>query len=263
MIEVKNIGFSIGSKSIIKDISFEIKPGEFCSIVGANGAGKSTLLKVLTKEYTPSEGEIIFNGIPLQKLKPADLAKKRSVLAQQNHIDLNFKVKDIVLMGRYPFYDTSPTRADWNIVESCLCKVGIIDFANRDYPTLSGGEQQRVQLARTLAQIWNVPSSYLFLDEPTTGMDLKHQFETFQIAKELSRNGYGVLAVVHDLNLACQYSDKVVVLKNGKILTMGSAESTLTADTIREAFDMPVSIFKPYPEHGPVILPIITEKLTS
>jgi iron complex transport system ATP-binding protein len=152
----------------------------------------------------------------LKKYKLKELARKRAVLAQQNTITLSFTTREIVLMGRYPFYDTEPQQRDLAIVDLCLKKVGIAGLKDRLYPTLSGGEQQRVQLARTLAQIWETENGLLLLDEPTTGMDLLHQFETFQLAKEMTSRGFGVVAVVHDLNQALQYADQVLMLKKGR-----------------------------------------------
>lgn len=154
MIEASNVHFGVKNRSLVKDINFQARTGEFWAIVGANGAGKSTLMKLLSREHTPTSGTISFHGKDLKKYKLKELAQRRAVLAQQNSITLAFTVQEIVQMGRYPFYDSQPTQRDLAIVDHCLQKVGIACLKNRLFPTLSGGEQQRVQLARTLAQVW-------------------------------------------------------------------------------------------------------------
>lgn len=255
MIEASNLHFGVINKSLLHDINFKAKTGEFWAIVGANGAGKSTLMKVLSKEITPTAGTVSFHGKDLRKYNLKELAQKRAVLAQQNVITLAFSVQEIVLMGRYPFYDSKPSQKDLAIVDHCLQKVGIAHFRDREYPTLSGGEQQRVQLARTLAQIWEVREGFILLDEPTSGMDLLHQYETFQLAREMTRKGYGVIAVVHDLNFALQYADQVLMLKKGKTFAIGTAHDVLTGENIREAFGVSVRIIQPDDTPFPVIIP--------
>jgi len=255
MIEASNIHFSVKTKPLLQNISFKAKTGEFWAIVGANGAGKSTLMKVLSKELTPVSGAVSFHGKDLKKYSLKELAQKRAVLAQQNVITLSFTVQEIVLMGRYPFYDSKPSQRDLAIVDHCLQKVGIAHFAGRIYPTLSGGEQQRVQLARTLAQVWEVKDGFILLDEPTSGMDLLHQYETFQLAREMAAKGYGVIAVVHDLNFALQYADQVLMLKKGKTYAIGNAHDVLTRENIKEAFGVAVRIIQPDDTAFPVIIP--------
>lgn len=258
MIEVHDIHFGVKGKTLVQNISFRAKEGEFWAIVGANGAGKSTLMKLLSKEHTPASGTIYLHGKDLKKYKLKELAQRRAILAQQNSITLSFTVQEIVLMGRYPFYDSQPKRRDLEIVDHCLQKVGIADFKNRLFPTLSGGEQQRVQLARTLAQVWEVKDGLILLDEPTTGMDLLHQYETFQLAKEMTGKGYGVIAVVHDLNLALQYADQVLMMKSGESFSIGKPEQVLNEDNIKSAFGLSVRIIQPDSTHFPIIVPDVT-----
>ncbi len=258
MIELNNIHFRVKSKELVRNINFKAATGEFWAIVGANGAGKSTLMKLLSREYVPTSGTILMHEKDLKKYKQKELAQKRAVLAQQNSITLSFAVHEIVLMGRYPFYDSRPTQLDLEIVDLCLEKVGIGHFKNRIFPTLSGGEQQRVQLARTLAQIWDVKNGYMFLDEPTTGMDLLHQYETFQLAREMTTKGYGVIAVVHDLNFALQYADNVLMMKDGEVFAVGAPGVVLTEDNIKSAFGLSVRIIQPDSTQFPIIVPDIT-----
>ena len=260
MIAVDKLGYEVNGRTLVNDISFEVAAGEFWAILGANGAGKSTLMKLLSREYTPSNGSIAFHGQALSKYKLKDLAKKRAVLAQQNNITLSFSAEEIVLMGRYPYYSADPSDHDLDIVDLCLRKAGVAHLKDRLYPTLSGGEQQRVQVARTLAQIWNVDKGLLLLDEPTTGMDLLHQYETFKLAKEMAGNGYGVIAVVHDLNHALQYADKVLVLKSGQVISKGEPEKALTEATIKSAFGLSVQIIQIENLPVPIIIPDFQQK---
>jgi iron complex transport system ATP-binding protein len=258
MIEVNSVDFSVKGRKLVDDVSFHANAGEFWAIVGANGAGKSTLMKLLSREHTPTSGLIRFHNQDLAKYKLSELARKRAVLAQQNSITLAFSVEEIVLMGRYPFYDSQPNDRDLAIVDHCLQKVGIAHFKNRSFPTLSGGEQQRVQLARTLAQIWEVDNGLILLDEPTTGMDLLHQYETFRLAREMTAKGYGVIAVVHDLNLALQYADQVLVMKQGKAFASGIPQKVLIPENIKECFGLSVHLVQPEQTHYPIIVPDIT-----
>ncbi|GGN09232.1 hemin import ATP-binding protein HmuV [Dyadobacter beijingensis] len=259
MIEVRNAGFEIRGRKLVDNVSFSVHPGEFWAIIGANGAGKSTLIKLLSAEQALTSGSVHFHGRDLRKYKLKELAKKRAVLSQQNNITLSFTSQEIVLMGRYPFYESDPTQRDLAIVDLCLKKVGIGHLKSRLYPTLSGGEQQRVQLARALAQAWEIENGLLLLDEPTTGMDLLHQYETFRLAKELSRKNFAVIAVIHDLNQALQYADHVLMLKSGRTHAIGTPENVLTEQSIHEAFGLPVQIIQhdltPYPVIVPHVAP--------
>ncbi|WP_353722933.1 heme ABC transporter ATP-binding protein [Dyadobacter sp. 676] len=260
MIEVRDAGFEIRGRKLLENVSFCAKPGEFWAIIGANGAGKSTLIKILSAELGTTSGTVQLHGRDLRRYKLKDLARRRAVLSQQNNITLSFTSHEIVLMGRYPFYDDAPAQRDLAIVDQCLKKVGIGHLRNRHYPALSGGEQQRVQLARVLAQVWEIENGLLLLDEPTTGMDLLHQYETFELAKELTRKNFAVIAVIHDLNQALQYADRVLMLKGGRIRAIGPPDSVLTAQAIHEAFGLPVQIIRfeamPYPVIVPHATPI-------
>lgn len=255
MIQAQNVHFGVKSKLLLEDVSFEANAGEFWAIVGANGAGKSTLMKLLSREIVPKSGEIRFQNKNLSAYKLKELARKRTILAQQNSISLGFSVGEIVMMGRYPFFDSSPTPHDCEIVKNCLRKVGILHFKDRLFPTLSGGEQQRVQLARALAQIWEVDQGLILLDEPTTGMDLLHQYETFRLAREMTAKGFCVIAVIHDLNQALQFADQMMILKSGRIMSMGTPKDVLTEANIQEAFGLAVRIIQAEETPFPIIVP--------
>ncbi|GAB2764790.1 heme ABC transporter ATP-binding protein [Rhabdobacter roseus] len=245
MIEVNNLSVSLGGKELLKNVSFRVRPGQFWAIVGPNGAGKSTLLKVLSRDLAPSGGEVLFNARPLAKYQNQELAQVRAVLSQHNQVSLPFKAEEIVMMGRYPYHEHEPTDADYAIVHRCLAKVEALHLADRLYPTLSGGEQQRVQLARTLAQIWEVPQGYLLLDEPTNGLDLKHQYQTLHLARELAGRGYGVVAVLHDLNMALHYADRLLLLSKGSTYAEGTPAEVLNPAAIEAVYGIAVQWVTP------------------
>ncbi|WP_419788548.1 ATP-binding cassette domain-containing protein [Mucilaginibacter sp. SP1R1] len=187
MLSVNNITFQVGQAKLLKDISFSIKPGEMVVILGANGAGKSTLLKLLAGTHKPATGTVLLHGQSLSSYTTAALALQRTVLNQQNVVSLPFLVKEIVMMGRYPHYKNVPSANDNDIVNTVMEATGVFKLAERSYPTLSGGEQQRVQLARALAQIWEAPNALLLMDEPVTGMDMLYQQQTLAILKSMAQ----------------------------------------------------------------------------
>ncbi|MEM7117545.1 MAG: heme ABC transporter ATP-binding protein [Chloroflexota bacterium] len=245
MLTANNLGFTVGRKAILQDVSVELAAGELLAVVGPNGAGKSTLLKLLTGDIRPSSGEVMLEKRPLSQWSRADLAKRRAVLLQQSHLTFAFSVLEVVLMGRIPHNSGVESDNDYAIAEEALDFVGLTDFADRVYPTLSGGEQQRVQLARILAQIWEPPAAghrYLLLDEPTASLDLAYQQQTLKIARRFAMEGTAVLAILHDLNLAAQFADRILMLKGGTITAVGTPAEVLTSQTIETVFDTPVHV---------------------
>lgn len=258
MIEASDVTFKVGSKTLLKNVSFKLRPGELCAITGANGAGKSTFLKVLCRELRHASGKIEINGRSINDYSSLEMAQIRSVLSQQNRVSLPFKVAEIVMMGRYPFFGRKPSSKDHSIVENCINRLEINHLADRLYPTLSGGEQQRVQIAKTLAQVWKTPNAYIFLDEPTTGLDLKHQYQLIQLANELANNGYGIVAVIHDLNVAMQHTDKVLLLNKGEVHAYGKPADVLTPQNIKETFGITVNVVNSIEGHGSLIIPQVT-----
>ncbi|WDF54252.1 heme ABC transporter ATP-binding protein [Mucilaginibacter sp. KACC 22063] len=242
MIKVNHVSYFAGKKEILSNVSFEVKQGKIMAIIGANGAGKSTLLKLLCNEMRPSSGKIQFNGKNLDDYPLKELARKRSVLTQHNTISLSFTVKEIVLMGRYPHFDGQPTEHDIQVVMEAMQATGITIMAGRTYETLSGGEQQRVQLARVIAQIQDVPNGWLLLDEPTNGLDLLHQQQLLTQARAMADRGYGVICILHDINLAAAYADQIMILKQGKVQALGRPQQVVTCENIHNAFGIRVQL---------------------
>ncbi|HWK58441.1 MAG TPA: heme ABC transporter ATP-binding protein [Parapedobacter sp.] len=255
MIAVKNIHYSAGQVKLLDDISFDVQPGELLAIIGANGAGKSTLLKLLCKEIRASAGTIYIREQPIDRYKIDHLAKFRAVLAQSNTLSISFKVHELVMMGRYPHFENNPTAIDLEIVRTVMEETGITSFADRDYNTLSGGEQQRVQLARVIAQIYDQPKGLLFLDEPTNGLDLLYQQQILVLARNLADRGYCVVSILHDINFASRYADNVLMLKKGKRIAFGRPKDVVTCENIHQAFNIRVRLLNDDEFKCPLVIP--------
>ena len=230
-LKAEHIELSFGGKKILKDVSLEVSGREFVGIIGPNGSGKSTLLKCIYRTLKPDSGEIFLDGRNLRTMNFRESARRLAVVAQHNYYNFEFTVNEVVLMGRSPHKKSleRETAEDYAIVRESLSAVGMLEFAGRNFSTLSGGEQQRVILARALAQ----RTPCLILDEPTNHLDITHQLQLLQIVK--SRKA-AVLSAIHDLNLAAMYCDRLYVLQGGKIAASGPPEEVLTPSFIREIY---------------------------
>lgn len=230
-IQTDSIQVSFGSKTILHDISLAIQDKEFVGIIGPNGSGKSTFLKCLYRVLQPSGGKIFFDGTELSSLSHRDTALKMAVVAQHSTVNFDFSVLEMVLMGRSPYKGLLDRDQldDYEIARHALAQVGLSDFESRNFNTLSGGEQQRVILARALAQ----RTECLVLDEPTNHLDIKYQLELMTIVKRLDAT---VVSAIHDLNLAAIYCDRIIALKEGHIVCSGTPQEVLTAETIRHIY---------------------------
>ena len=230
-IQTDAIQVSFGSKTILHDISLAIQDKEFVGIIGPNGSGKSTFLKCLYRVLQPSGGKIYFDGSELSSLSHRDTSLKMAVVAQHSTVNFDFSVLEMVLMGRSPYKGLLDRDQldDYEIARHALSEVGLSDFESRNFNTLSGGEQQRVILARALAQ----RTECLVLDEPTNHLDIKYQLELMTIVKRLDAT---VVSAIHDLNLAAIYCDRIIALKEGHIVCSGTPQEVLTAETIRHIY---------------------------
>ncbi|GAA4450382.1 heme ABC transporter ATP-binding protein [Rurimicrobium arvi] len=258
MITVKDLSYRVSAALNLKRLSFDIRPGGITAILGPNGAGKSTLIKLITGVLQADDGNIFLNHLPLTYWRNTDgLAQIAAVLHQQHTLQLPFTVKEIVMMGRYPHFKTRETEKDHRIVEEVMQQLGVHHLSARNVLTLSGGEQQRVHLARVLAQV-SGPSSgepkFLFMDEPSNNLDIVHQHTLLHIAGSFARKGNCVLVVLHDLNLALQYADNILLLQSGSIKASGHPETILSDDLLSEVYGFPLSIIRtPHCRH-PIIL---------
>lgn len=232
-----NISYSIKDKTILRNVSIDVKGNKFYSILGPNGCGKTTLLKTIYRILKPSFGEILLNNKNMEDIRLKDSAKEMAVVAQFNEINFDCNVEDMVMLGRTPHIGFMQTekQIDYDIVKDALRKVGMLDKSERSYLSLSGGEKQRVALARAIAQ----RPSLLLLDEPTNHLDIKYKIEILQIIKDLNIN---VLAVLHDIQLACKYSDYIYLMKGGEIKYEGNPKSTITKESMKDVYDIDCKI---------------------
>ncbi len=224
MLTAKNLHLQRGGRQILSGVSLELQPGDVTAILGPNGAGKTTLLRLLSGEWPADKGSVEMNGKPLQAIPISQLGKIRAYLHQESSLDFAFSVLEVVLLGRSPHMPGSERPLDYEIARACLHEVDLGDRESDLYTTLSGGEKQRVHLARVLAQI-NEPRitepRYLYLDEPTNNLDLAHQQTIYRVARNLASQGVAVCMVLHDLNQAIQTADKVIILEGGQVALSG------------------------------------------
>ena len=238
-ITAENIKMKIGDNEILKGVSIDSKNREFVGIIGPNGSGKSTLLKSIYRILKPNDGCIKLGDMDISKMSIKESAKKMAVVSQHNYYNFDFSVGEVVLMGRSPHKKSlEPDNSeDYDIVNESLEKVGMLGFKNRSFSTLSGGEQQRVILARALAQ----QTPCLILDEPTNHLDIKYQLSLLNIVKSLNLT---IISAIHDLNIASMYCDRLFVMKDGQIVASGTPQDILTKELIKEIYEIDVEIIK-------------------
>jgi iron complex transport system ATP-binding protein len=245
MLEARDITFKVGTRELLSGVSAAFESAKLHLIIGPNGAGKSTLIKVLARLLRPTSGEIEYEGQNVATSSEITLARKRAVLSQAIEVAFPLSVREVVMMGRYPHFGGSPGPADHKIVDDLIDFVDVSQFIDRNYQTLSGGERQRVNFARVLSQVW--PSEhqssdfprcrYLFLDEPLTFLDIHHQIDFMKKVREFSAAADTVtIGVVHDLNLAARFADRLYMLDSGRIVAAGTPDEVLTADNIKSTF---------------------------
>lgn len=238
MIKAQNIAVQATGKSILQKISCEITAGITC-VLGPNGAGKSTLLKCLSGGVIPDKGNVSLDNTPLNQWPAKDLAKRRAVLGQNLDIGFPFKAIDIVMMGRAPHIIGGETTYDLDLSDQALRAMDAFDLKNRIYTTLSGGEKQRIQIARVLVQIDftknDLSERYLFLDEPTSALDLRHQKALKMLLLDLKSKGLGILCVVHDINYACDLADQLFLMKSGALIEQ---VKYLTKNNLENIYDI-------------------------
>jgi iron complex transport system ATP-binding protein len=230
---VDQVTVEIEGKRLVDSVLFDLQPGEFLGLVGPNGSGKSSLLRTIYRVLKPIAGQVVHLGDDVWKLSARDAARRTAVVAQERMGEFDFTVRELVLMGRTPskgLLDGDST-ADHQIVADCLAEVGMAHCATRQFLSLSGGEKQRVLVARALAQ----QARFLVLDEPTNHLDIRHQLELLELVRRLRTT---TLAALHDLNLAARYCDRLVMLSGGRVAAVGSPAEVLTAERIGAVYDV-------------------------
>jgi iron complex transport system ATP-binding protein len=241
ILELENLGFSFGYKQILKDVSFCVPEGAIVSLVGPNGSGKTTLLRCIVRALRHDQGRILVDGRTLAKSRFRDFIKRIGYVPQIEGNGFPVTVFDAVLLGRKPYISWNPSQRDLDVVSDTLMQLGLDEFALREMNELSGGEKQKVLIARAIA---NEPH-LLVLDEPTSSLDLKHQVEILDLISSLSRDRrISVIMAMHDLNLATMYSDRLVMLKEGSVMGDAPPSELLTADIIRSLYGVDVSVSK-------------------
>jgi iron complex transport system ATP-binding protein len=242
MVELHDVGFRVGDARILDDVSVRFRPDRFNVVLGPNGAGKSTLLRIASGRLAPTAGAVLYDGADVSDIAAEELARRRAVLSQ--HVELAFPlaVRDVVLMGRYPHYGRAPASRDLAIVDETLALVGLSHKREQAYPTLSGGEQQKAQLARVLAQIWPDETDpgprCLFLDEPTSSLDVHYQLHLLEIVRGFLARRCTVIAILHDLNVAAQYGDAFFVIAGGRLAFEADSADAIPVPLVEKVFQV-------------------------
>lgn len=254
LLTASGVSLSIGQATLLRHVDLSLRSGEMVAIVGPNGAGKSTLLRLLSADLRPTHGSIALKGRDIATWSPADLAMQRAMLSQHVSVSFPFTVEEVIRMGA----GNRPLAAVQKLIDDAITEVGLDAFRHRELPTMSGGEQQRAHFARILVQLACGEATsgpgILMLDEPTSSLDLRHQIALVETSRQRARNGTAVIAVLHDLNLAIRFADRIVVMCDGAIAAEGAPRETITSDVLRRVFhiDVPVAMS----EHGtPYLLP--------
>ena len=243
-LEARQVSVTISRKEIVRAASLKVREKQFVGLLGPNGSGKTTLLKSIYRVLKPSGGAILLDGTEIDTLSHRETARRMGVVSQFNNLSFDFTVEEMVLMGRAPHkraFDRD-TEEDYRIATEALERVDMLDFRERSFLTLSGGEKQRIILARALAQ----QVELMVLDEPTNHLDIKYQIQIMDVVRSL---GVGVLAALHDLNLTLMYCDYVYVLKGGQIVAHGRTENVITEELIRSVYEVECSVMR-HPKSG-------------
>lgn len=253
MIRAENLVYSLQGRRLTDDVSLDFPGGEIVAILGPNGAGKSTLLRQLTGYLKPHSGHCTLLGKPLNDWSITELAKTRAVMRQNSDMAFPFSVQEVIRMGRHPHQTRNPHDETAQIMALCHCQ----ELASRDYRQLSGGEQQRVQLARLLVQLWEtVPSpKWLFLDEPTSALDIRHQQHLFRLLRQLvNEQQFNVCCVLHDLNLAARYADRVVLMDKGRVIDNGKPSEVLKQTALTALYAADITVLKDTANNLPLVV---------
>ena len=238
-IEIQKLSYSAGDQGILHDVCLSVEQNQFVGLIGPNGSGKTTLLKHIYRALPPGKNTVFINGNDVESYSYRDTAKQITVMRQENGSDFDYTILEMVLMGRAPYrkYYEKDTAEDKQIALNSLKHVGMDHLANRSFSTLSGGEKQRVLIARSLAQ----EADILILDEPTNHLDVHYQWLLMEIIAQLQKT---VLSVFHELNLACRYCNYLYVLKDGRIINYGTPETVVTSEMLADVFDVNAHIIK-------------------
>ena len=239
MIEARNISVTVGRKRIVESVNFSALCGEITAIIGPSGSGKTTLLKALCNDLEFA-GEVLVHGRPARDLKPYEAASQRAVLPQASALSFPFTVLEVVRLGLVAGFSGVALSQEASLPEQALARVDLPGFGGRFYQDLSGGEQQRVQLARVLCQVWQPvlhgKGRFLLLDEPVSSLDIRHQIAVMDVARAFAKAGGGVIAILHDLNLTTLYADRVLAMQHGHAVGFGTPQEIIDEATVQQVF---------------------------
>ena len=241
ILEIENLTYKIDDSLISDGINIKFEENTFTGIIGPNGSGKSTLLKQIYRVLKPTKGKIFFDGIDIEDISSKKMARQMAVLPQENQSDFDYTVREIILMGRFPYHSffmgDHDFDVDINLMKKYLNIVGLREQENQYFKTLSGGEKQRVLLARALVQ----EAELLILDEVTNHLDIGYQYKVLEILKDLNMT---IISAIHDLNLAMKFCDQVVIIDKGRIIVTGNPKDIITRENLKEIFKIDAQIIK-------------------
>ncbi len=254
---IENISAAYNGRAVLRDVSLSARAGEIVGVIGPNGAGKSSLLRVISGTLAPVSGTVRLGNVDLARLNAAARARKIAVVPQSARLPEAFTAGEIVLMGRTPHLPLlgAERARDYQIVHAAMARTATLSFAERRVGELSGGEQQRVLIARALAQEPQV----LLLDEATAHLDLKHQMAIWELMHQLALSGLIVIAALHDLNLAAQYADRLALLREGELLVCAEPAAVLTSEWLRRAYDVS-AIVSAHPLYRTPLVALVSEE---
>ena len=246
MLELENIRYAVDGTTILGGIGARFEAGALTVIIGPNGSGKSTMLRIASQELAPTSGEVRYGGRSAGPADRARLARIRAALSQSIELAFPLSVEEVVMMGRYPHFALKPSALDIEIRDAAMERAGVERFRGRNYLTLSGGEKQMTQFARVLAQIWEKPTDpgidagprYLLLDEPTSFLDINHGHHLLTTLRAIASDDVAVVAVVHDVNLASQYADRIIAMHRGQIVAEGTPAEVITPELFLTLYGM-------------------------
>ena len=250
-----SVSVRVGSATLLEDVSVEVQPGQIVAVAGPNGAGKTTLIRTLAGDVRPSRGEVTLGGRFVAEWSRPELARRRAVMGSETAVAFGFTAEEVALMGRMPLHGGDPTDPDRDVIASLLAAVDCGHLADRVFATLSTGERQRVSLARAISQVTDATDGspmdaagerYLLLDEPTSSLDPAHQHAAMRLLRREADADRGVLVVLHDLNLAAAYADRIVLMAHARVVASGSPAEVLRADLLGSVFDIPMLVI-PHP----------------
>jgi len=251
-LDIQHLGITLNGRELLSDVSLDLRQGEVLALLGPNGAGKSTLLRAAAGDLPLTRGQILLDGVALDRYHPRDLAARRAVLPQQTMLQFAFTVREVVEMGRGARNRRQTRDEDEAVIRRAMERTETDTLQERTFPTLSGGEQARVTLARVLTQ----EAPVLLLDEPTAALDLSHQQMVMEIAREVAQAGGAVMTILHDINLAAAYADRLALMHRGRIVAFGEPWEALNPELLTEVFDCPIAVARHPMRNCPLVLPL-------